>query len=245
MGELDGRRVLVTGASSGIGEACARAIAADGGRVALLARSRQDLERLASELGGRAVASPADVTDRAALRGAVGHAADALGGIDGLVNAAGVARPGRIADGDPDDWRLMFDVNVTGLLEATHAALPHLTANDHADVVNLSSMSGRRRASVAMTVYSATKHAVHVISDGLAEELRPAGVRVTAVSPGFVRTPIFDEVPDDETRRRYQDAMQDQGLAVDDVARQVLHVLRQPAGVELVEIAMLSMRQGN
>ncbi len=242
-GRLEGRRVLVTGASSGIGEATARAIVAAGGKVALLARSAETLDRLASELVG-AVSVPADVTDPDATRAAVDAAAEQLGGLDGVVNSAGLALPGSIVEGDPSDWQAMFDVNVLGLLHATRAAVPHLRRAGRGDVVNISSMSGRRRASVALTVYSGTKFAVHVISDGMREELRPDGIRVTVIAPGFVVTPIFDDVPDEGMRGRYQDAMHASGLPVDVVAANIVHALAQPPEVDLVEIAMLSTRQG-
>jgi NADP-dependent 3-hydroxy acid dehydrogenase YdfG len=171
MGELEGRRVLVTGASSGIGEATARAIAAAGGRVALLARRADQLEELAEELDG--VAVPADVTDPQATRAAIERSAEQLDGLDGLVNAAGLAEPGTVVDGDPASWRRMFDVNVLGLLHATQAAVPHLRAAGRGDVVNLSSMSGRRVGSVEMAIYAASKAAVHTISEGMRRELQP------------------------------------------------------------------------
>lgn len=241
MGALDGRRILVTGASSGIGAACARAVAADGAQVALLARSPERLADLADEIDG--IATPADVTDRSAVEAAVAQAVAAWGGLDGLVNAAGVARPGPLAEADPDDWRLTFDVNVIGLLEVTRASLEHLSAAPFADIVNVSSTSGRRRASVAMTVYSASKHAVHVLSDGMRQEFRDRGIRVTTLAPGFVRTPLFESVEDGALRDRYEASMQEKGLDVDDVARQVVHILRQPPDVDLIEVAVMSMRQ--
>ncbi len=237
------KRILVTGASSGIGAATAEAIVEAGGSVALMARSADALEQLAHRLGDRAVAVPADVTDAASLGDALTVVEDDLGGLDGVVNAAGVVRPGGIDRTGPDDWKLMFDVNVLGLLNVTHAALPLLRGNDVSDVINISSMSGRRRASVAMTVYSATKFAVHVLSDGLREELASDGVRITVISPGYVQTPIFDDVGDDELRSRYQDALAEAGLEPSAVAEQVVHALGQPAGVNLIEIALLSTSQ--
>lgn len=237
------RRVLVTGASSGIGAATARAIVDAGGSVALMARSADALSSLAGELGERAVAAPADVTDPASVAAAITRVEEELGGLDAVVNAAGVVRPGGMRRTGPDDWKAMFDVNVLGLMNVTHAALPLLERNDVSDVINISSMSGRRRASVAMTVYSASKFAVHVISDGLREELADDGVRVTVISPGYVQTPIFDEVDDDELRSKYKDALEQSGLEPSAVARQVVHALEQPAGVNLIEIALLSTSQ--
>lgn len=235
-----GRRVLVTGASSGIGAAVARALDAAGARVALLARSVDTLEDLAGELTDAHVA-PADVTHRDTLGPAIDGAAEALGGLDGLVNAAGVAMPSGVRGGDPDTWRAMYEVNVLGLLDVTQRALPHLEHEPLADVVNLSSMSGRRVGSAALGIYAGSKHAVHAISQGLGMELRDTNVRVTLVSPGYVDTPIFDDVDGADQLRENVRTL---GLRPEDVAAQVVHAVGQPAGVRLVEVAMLSTDQG-
>lgn len=242
MGTLDDRRVLVTGASSGIGRVTAVALDRAGARVALLARRREALEQLAGTLTDAAVV-PCDVTDPDATATAVDAAAEALDGLDGLVNAAGVAVPANLLDGDPADWRATFEVNVLGLLHATRAAVPHLRGNEPADVVNISSLSGRRRASTQMTAYSASKHAVHVLSGGLRDELHPLGVRVTTVSPGFVDTPIFDGLPSTDDVERYRERAAEVGLAPGDVAAQVVHALGLPADVALPEIAITTLRQ--
>jgi NADP-dependent 3-hydroxy acid dehydrogenase YdfG len=238
-GRLEGRRVLVTGASSGIGAESARSIVAAGGRVALLARRQDRIEQLAAELDG--VAVPADVTDVGAARNAVTAAASQLGGLDGLVNAAGAMRAGRIVDADPDTWRLMFEVNVLGLLHVTQAAIPHLR---HAggDVVNLSSMSGRRVGSVEMAAYAASKAAVHTVSEGLRRELSPDGVRVAVIAPGVVDTDLFGD-RDDETTSRLRDKAQSGGLRATDVASAIVEVLGAPPHVVHIEVAVLSIHQ--
>lgn len=238
--ELDGRRVLVTGGTSGIGEATARAVLAEGASVALVARSADAVMDLADRLGERAHGVPCDVTDPESIGRAVQAAVDALGGIDVVVCSAGVFRPGGIESTTPADWRAMFEVNVLGVLNTVSAALEALREADRADVVILSSMSGRRRPSVELGFYSASKFAVHVLSDSLHEELAPLGVRVSIVSPGFVNTPIFDRLEDEELRARYQTAAAAEGLDPAAVAAQIVHQLRQPPGVDLFEIAMLS-----
>lgn len=241
---LSGRRLLVTGASSGIGRAIATAAAEEGAAIALLARSDDELEALRDELPGDHAVVPCDVTDLDAAAAAVDRAATALGGLDGVVNAAGVARPQDILDADPAGWRAMFDVNVLGLLAVTQAAVPHLREATPADVVLVSSMSGRRRTSTQMSVYAATKHAVHCIGDGLREECGPLGIRVLTLSPGFVATPIFATGEHDtEHSEDYHATAQDVGLPVEVVAAQVVHALGQPADVQLLEIAMTSMAQ--
>lgn len=243
---LGGRRVLITGASSGIGEAVARTLAGAGARVALVARRAEELERLADELGDGAVAIPADLTDDDAATAAVHAAARRLGGLDALVNAAGVMHAGPVV-GDhpstPDQWRRMFALNVVALLVVTRAAAGHLRDGTAPAVVNVSSMSGRRVPTAAGAVYAATKHAVHAASDGLRMELAPLGVRVTTVAPGFVRTGIVDDWPEGPLRDRYAERLETVGLDPDVVARGVRHVLELPAGAQVVEYALTSVTQ--
>ena len=242
---LRGRRVLVTGASSGIGEAVARTLSGAGARVALVARRADELERLAGSLPG-AVAVPADLTDDAAATAAVHESADRLGGLDALVNAAGVMHAGPVAgspDGEPDRWRAMFALNVVALLVVTRASAEHLRDGTAPAVVNVSSMSGRRVPTATGAVYAATKHAVHAASDGLRMELAPDGIRVTTLAPGFVRTGIVDDWPDGPLRERYAERLETVGLDPDVVATAVRHVLELPAGAQVVEYALTSVTQ--
>lgn len=236
MDSLDGRRILVTGGSSGIGAAVARAVAANGARVALLARSRDALENLATDLDG--VAVPAHVTDVGEVGTAVATAAEALGGLDAVVNSAGVMRPGSVGEGDPDDFRLMLEVNVLGLLHVTQGVLPHLEASGAGDVVNISSMSGRRIPSATAGVYSGTKFAVHAISEGLRRELAGRPVRVTTVAPGYVDTPIGDDVPG-ERGEEFRQQVSTHGMAPSVVADLVVAALAMPREAELAELAIL------
>lgn len=237
---LQHRRILVTGASSGIGAAIARSLAAEGAQVALLARRVPDVHALADRIG--AIAIPADVTDPEATRVAVDRAAQQLGGLDGLVNAAGVLRAGLVQAADPADWRLLFDVNVLGVLHATHAAIGHLRRSGRGDVINLSSMSGRRLASAEMGVYAASKAAVHMLSEGLRRELAPDRVRVTIVAPGLVDTPLFDGA-DDAYSANLGVRADEVGLSPEDVARTVADLIAAPPHVAHVEVAMLSVDQ--
>lgn len=242
---LAGRRILVTGASSGIGEATARALAAAGARVAVLARRVAPLEALAVELGGVAVV--ADITDDEAAVAAVDEAAAGLGGLDALVNSAGLMQPGPVGDTDPASWRATFDLNVIALLVVTKAAIPHLADGDEPAIVNISSMSGRRVPGPDGGVYAASKFAVHALGESLRQELGPRGIRVTTVAPGFVRTPIFDraEGDDDEVTAHYRERNATLGLDAARVADAVCHVLAQPAEVTVVELALSpSAQQG-
>lgn len=209
--------------------------------MALLARRRDALAALANQTGG--VAVPADLTDDDAATGAVDTATHELGGLDALVNAAGVFTAGPVGDGDPDSWRAMFAVNVVGLLVVTRAALPHLRAGRDPSVVNISSMSGRRVPTAAGGVYAATKHAVHAVGEGLRLELAGVGVRVTTIAPGFVDTDLVEGWDPGPLRDRYRERMTTVGLAADEVAAAVLHVLAAPPGVTVAEYALTSTRQ--
>lgn len=240
MDRLDGRRMLITGASSGIGAATARALADAGARVALLARREEPLRELAAELDG--VVVPADVADLDAVTAAVDRAAEELGGLDGLIAAAGVARPGRLADADPTDWRAMVDVNILGVVHSLRAAIPHLTAAEHADLVLVSSMSGRRLQSPELGVYAATKAAVHMIAEGARRELGEHGVRVTTLAPGLVETPIFDG-QDDPVATRLREAAGEVGLTPQDVADRTVELIAAPPHVLHVEVALLHRDQ--
>jgi NADP-dependent 3-hydroxy acid dehydrogenase YdfG len=239
---LEGRRVLVTGASAGIGLETARACAQSGARVAVVARREQRLRDLADEVG--AVPIAADLTGEQAARDAVESAADRLGGLDGIVNNAGIFRPSLVAEGRTDDWRAMFELNVLALLTVTHAAIPHLRDAGRGDVVNVSSLSGRRVPNAAAGVYSATKFAVYAISEGLRQELHEDNIRVTVVSPGLVETEILDE-DDHEAAVRVREAAKVRGLSAADVAAEIVHVLSRPPHVLLRETTMSNLSQGS
>lgn len=241
-GELAGRRILVTGASSGIGAATARTLVERGARVGLLARRVDRLEALAEELGAAAVAVPADVVDVAAVRAGVEHAAEHLEGLDGVVNSAGLVRPGTVVDADPAQWRAMMEVNVLGLLHVTQAVVPQLVACGGGDVVNVSSMTGRRLATAELGVYAASKAGVHALSEGLRRELADRRIRVTVVAPGLVATELLDGL-EDPVAERLRGRAEQVGLAPDDVARAIADVLAAPPHVLHVEVALLSATQ--
>ncbi len=237
---LVGRRVLVTGASAGIGEAVARAAAAAGAQVAVLARRAERLEPLAAEIGGLSV--PADVADHAATTAAVDRAAEQFGGLDALVNAAGVMAVGPPSSTDPAAWREMFEVNVLGLLAATVAAAPHLRRAVGGSVVNVSSMSGRRVPRAGSGAYAASKFAVHAASEALRMDLQHDGVRVTTLSPGFVDTDLADSWEDREAAAGWKEGAQ-AGLDPARVGDIVVHLLAQPPEVAVVEYAVLATNQ--
>lgn len=194
-GRLDGTTAVVTGASSGIGDATARALAAEGATVALLARRREKLEDLAKELGDGSRVHEVDVTDPDAVREAIGAVAREHGHIDVLVNNAGYGTMDPALEADLAEWQKMVDVNLNGVLATTHAAVSHLTeaargTRGIADVVTVSSVAGRRIPSPGSNVYAATKHAVNAFSEALRQELAPQHVRVGLVEPGLVDTEL-------------------------------------------------------
>jgi NADP-dependent 3-hydroxy acid dehydrogenase YdfG len=193
---LDGTVALVTGASSGIGEATAAVLAAQGAQVAVAARRRDRLEALADRIGrDKVLVLPTDVTDEAQARSMVRQTVDAFGRLDTLVNNAGVMLLGPIVDAPVEEWRRMVDLNLLGLLYGTHAALPHLLAAADsaprrvADVVNISSVAGRF-ARTGNGVYSATKFAVAAFSESLRQEVTTRHVRVSLVEPGATATEL-------------------------------------------------------
>ncbi|MEU2608422.1 SDR family oxidoreductase [Streptomyces albus] len=239
---MHGKRVLITGASAGLGAAIAERLAHDGARTALLGRDEQRLDAVARRTGA-VTAVPADLTAAETAAGAVDEAAAALDGLDAVVNNAGVFRLGMVSDGEISDWRDMLEVNVLGLLAVTRAAIPHLRAGVHPLIVNISSMGGRRVAQPAQGVYAGTKHAVHAVSDALRRELHPDGIRVTVLAPGFVRTNLGAYIRDPQARANMEHGQTEQGLDPRDVAAQVAHVLASPPDVHHVEIALISSRQ--
>lgn len=237
--ELEGRRVLVTGASSGIGEGTARELASAGARVACMARRRDKVEALAEEVGGVAVA--ADVADEPAARKAVDEAAEALGGLDAVANIAGVQLLAPFSDGRSDEWRRLLDVNVFGLLVVTHAALGHIREAGGGDIVNMSSIAGRRVTGSTSAVYNGTKFAVHAISESLRRELHGEGIRVIVVSPGWVDTNLGKDMADEGIRDQLQKRQAEIGLDPRDVGRQISRALAEPRRVMLHEIAVQSI----
>jgi NADP-dependent 3-hydroxy acid dehydrogenase YdfG len=239
MGSLDGRKALITGASSGIGEATAVLMAREGAAVALGARRTDRLAKIVEQIeadGGRGVAIEADVADEAQARSLVREARSELDGLDCLVNNAGVMLLGPIQGGDTDEWRRMIDVNLLGLLYCTHEALPLIRDAGGGDVVNLSSLAGRR-ARLGMAAYNMTKWGVVGFSEALRQEGALIGVRVTCVEPGFVATELQGHNTHPlavEGIKRERERIDDV-LEADDVARAIVYVLSQPRHVSLSE----------
>ena len=233
---LAGKTAVVTGASSGIGEATARLLAGEGCNVVLAARREDRLKSLAAELGEGALAAPTDVTDPAACAALVARTVERFGSLEILVNNAGLGLYGSIPEGDPEDWRRMFDVNVLGVLYSTRAAVRHMLARGTGDVVFVSSLAGRRVPAPDGTVYAATKHAITAVAEGLRLDVHEKGIRVINVEPGLVRTEFPENTYPDA--REYYAQKGFTPLEPEDVAAAVLYAVSQPARVSLNEIAV-------
>jgi len=237
MGQLDGRKVLITGASSGIGEATAEAIVAEGGAVALGARRKNRLDELASKLDGDAHAIEADIAEEEEAKKLVEEANEAMGGLDGLVNNAGVMLLGPLQGADPEEWRTMINVNCLGLLYCTHYALPLIRDGGGGDVVNVSSVAGRT-AALGSGVYNMTKWGVVGYSESLRQEGAHIGVRVTCVEPGFVETELQGHNENPMVVERIEKIKEDTGKVLEavDIANAIVYALGQPKHVSINEI---------
>ena len=240
MGALDGRKALITGASSGIGEATAAAMAAEGAAVALAARRKNRLDALVERIegdGGRAVAFEADVADEEQARGLVSDAQAQLEGLDCLVNNAGVMLLGLVQGGETDEWRRMVEVNLLGLLYCTHAAVPAIRDGGGSDIVNVASVAGRT-ARMGLAAYNMTKWGVVGFSEALRQEGQHIGIRVSCIEPGFVDTELQGHNRNPMVVERIEQAREKIGkvLEADDIARAVVYVISQPKHVLVNEL---------
>ena len=237
---LHGRRALVTGATSGMGAAVARRLAADGARVGLLGRRKQRLDDLLAELGPDHVGLPCDVADIDAVDQAVADAADALGGLDLLVNNAGGVLMGSIAQGDPHNWKSYVDVNLTGALACVHSSLRYITGPG--DIVMIGSV-GAHRPSAFTALYAAVKTAIERASDGLRQELAPKSIRVTLLEPGSVRTEVSQHAIAEPGAVRGSLGTGFTPLEADDIANIVAFTAGLPTNVSVGRIVVRPLGQ--
>ncbi len=247
---LEGTVALVTGASSGIGEATARALAAEGASVAIAARRADRLQDLAREIAGQALVIEADVGSPQQAQAAVDRTASELGRLDILINNAGVMLLGPVLDAPLEEWQQMLDVNVAGLLYCAHAALPHLlsAAEDSgrgiADMVNVSSVAGRV-ARVGSGVYNLTKHGVGAFSESLRQEVAGRRVRVSLIEPGAVATELQGhnrpEIAE-QIKRRFADI---EIMRADDIADAILYMVTRPSHLAVNELLLRPSAQAD
>jgi NADP-dependent 3-hydroxy acid dehydrogenase YdfG len=244
---LAGKVALVTGASSGIGEATAIALAREGAAVALGARRADRLESLRERIesdGGRAAAIEVDVGDESQARAFVEGARDQLGGVDILVNNAGVMLLGPVTGADTDEWRRMVDVNLLGLLYCTHAALPIMGEQGGGHIVNLSSVAGRI-ATLGSAVYNLTKWGVGAFSEALRQEALHAGIRVTIIEPGFVQTELqgHNQNPMVQDQIKKMEEQIGDLLQAEEIADAIAYAVTRPQHVSINEVLIRPTRQ--
>lgn len=230
---------VITGASSGIGAAAARALAAEGMVVVLAARSVDKLQALAAELGDRALVVATDVGDEAQVQRLFDAVKTRFGGLDLLFNNAGVGYNGLFEQGKTAEWKATIDANLWGVLYCTRAAIPLLRGRPGAMINTVSSVGGRRGIE-GWAVYNATKFAVVGLHDALRKELGPEGIRVSLIEPGAVYTDWGYNVPAEQMKAR-RDSIE--ALHAEDIAQALLYAFAQPAHVNAQELLILPTRQ--
>jgi len=233
---IAGKVVVITGASSGLGEAAARLLAQQGAKLVLGARRLDRLQALAQELKlGADTVIETDVTDRAQVQRLVDGAISAHGRIDVILNNAGLMPLSLLEKGLTDDWDQMIDVNLKGLLYGIAAALPHMKAQKSGHIINVSSVAGHK-VRPGSAVYAATKAAVRMLSEGLRQEVKPYNIRTTIISPGALHSELPGSVRDIETATHIRKFYDDVAISADSFARMVAFAMSQPDDVDINEI---------
>ncbi|PSL50419.1 NADP-dependent 3-hydroxy acid dehydrogenase YdfG [Salsuginibacillus halophilus] len=243
MANLQNQTVMMTGASSGIGAAAAKRLAADGANVVLVARRKERLDELVNEItsaGGQAIAVAADITNRAEVEGAVAKAKEAYSTVDVLVNNAGVMLLSMLEKDHVDEWETMVDVNIKGVLFGVHAVLPAMIEQQNGHVINVSSVAGQE-VMPSSSVYSATKFAVRAFSMGMEKELTHHGIRTTNISPGPVETELATHITDQDIVERFE-SMDMPFLKADDIADAIHYAVSQPRSVNVNEVTVRPLR---
>jgi NADP-dependent 3-hydroxy acid dehydrogenase YdfG len=242
---IKGKVVVVTGASSGLGEATARLLSAQGASVVLGARRVDRLQSSADELtgnGGKALAMTTDVTHCDQVRRLVDAAVQTFERIDAMVNNAGLMPQSPLERLKIDEWERMIDVNVKGQLYGIAAALPYMKQQKAGHIINVSSVAGHK-VGPGFAVYAATKHAVRVLSDGLRQEVKPYNIRTTVISPGAVATELPNSVTEPDVADRIRKFYEEVAIPADSFARAVAFAISQPEDVDVNEILFRPTRQ--
>lgn len=244
---IEGKIVVITGASSGLGEATARHLSALGATVVLGARRLERIEALAQELAGqdgrtgKAMAVQTDVTQSGQVKKLVEAAVAAYGRIDVMINNAGLMPHSPLERLKIDDWDRMIDVNIKGVLYGIAAALPYMQQQKSGHIINVSSVAGHK-VRPGSAVYAATKHAVRALSEGLRQEVKPYNIRTTVISPGAVATELPNSITEadvaDSVKKIYELA-----IPADSFARAVVYAMSQPDDIDINEILFRPTRQ--
>ncbi|HHY55761.1 MAG TPA: SDR family oxidoreductase [Chloroflexi bacterium] len=237
---LANKVVIITGASSGIGAATARALAQHGCKLTLAARSVERLEALAEELGrAQTLVAPTDVTDAAQVAAMVERTIAHFGRVDVLFANAGIYIPGQVAEGDPDAWARLMDINIDGVLRPVHAVLAHMMAQKAGDILVTSSISGFVDIHWE-PVYSASKHAIQSFVHTLRRQVAQHGIRVGAVAPGLVANELWGFT---EPERIAEMVEKHAGITSEDVAEAVVFMLSRPSHVTIRDLVILPQQQ--
>lgn len=236
---LANKVVIITGASSGIGAATARALAPLGCKLTLAARSEEKLQALARQLGPQTLAVPTDVTSSTDIARMVAKTMERFGPIDVLFANAGIYIPGQVAEGNPDDWAHLMNVNIDGVLRGIHAVLPIMTAQQSGDILVTSSISGYEDIHWE-PVYSASKHAIQGFVHTLRRQVAPAGIRVMSVAPGMVANELWRVT---EPAAVEEHVARRSGLRSEDVAEAVVFMLSRPPHVTIRDLVILPQSQ--
>jgi NADP-dependent 3-hydroxy acid dehydrogenase YdfG len=242
---IEGKVVVITGASSGLGEATARLLSAQGASVVLGARRIDRLRVLADELsrrGGKALAVPTDVIQCDQVKRLVDAAVQTYGRIDVMINNAGLMPQALLERLKIDEWNQMIDVNIKGVLYGIAAALPHMKQQKAGHFINVSSVAGHR-VGPGFAVYAATKYAVRALSEGLRQEVKPYNIRTTVISPGAVATELPNTVTDPQAAERIRKFYAEVAIPAESFARAVAFAMSQPEEVDVNEILFRPTRQ--
>ncbi|MBS1002902.1 SDR family oxidoreductase [Acetobacter thailandicus] len=233
---IEGKVVVITGASSGLGEAAVRRLAADGAKIVIGARRLDKLEALVNTLSlGAGAAVKTDVTQPEQVQALVDRAIKLHGRIDVIINNAGLMPHSPLEKCRIDDWNRMIDVNLKGTLYGIAAGLPYMKAQKSGQIINVSSVAGHK-VGPGGAVYSATKTAVRVISEGLRQEVKPYNIRSTVISPGAVQSELPESVTDADTAKTIQEFYDKYAIPADSFARAVVFAMSQPDDVDINEI---------
>ena len=234
--ENAGKVVVITGASSGLGEAAARRLASEGVKLVLGARRIERLQALADALAPAAVSVlRTDVTDAAQVQRLVDHAVETHGALDVIVNNAGLMPHSPLERGKIEDWDRMIDVNVKGVLYGIAAALPHMKARGRGHIINVSSVAGHK-VRPGSAVYAATKAAVRMISEGLRQEVKPYNIRTTVISPGAVESELPDSLTEPDFSKAVHEFYEKFAIPAESFANMLAFAMSQPPDCDVNEI---------
>ena len=243
---LENKVIIITGASSGIGEATAKKLSKYGVKVVLMARSTDKLKELKKNItdnGGKALVVSGDVTKKGDWEKAIKKVVDEYGKIDGLINNAGLMPLSFIEKLKTDEWEQMVDVNIKGVLNGVAAVLPEMIKNKGGDIINISSMAAHRYFPGG-AVYCATKSAVKMFSEGLRQEMAPKyGINVTSIEPGAVDTNLTSTITDEDIKEKMKEMQKMNTLESEDIANAIYYALTQPKRVNINDVYIVPSEQ--